>query len=107
MADGKSLIISKVELLLAEKMAMLATLRTGIAVFTLPFSVLTILIATSGFYDVKDVAWLLAAVYILCGTLAIVGGYLVFRSIRRIHMIDHKIEKIKLHNKFMDNLIVE
>ena len=105
--DGKSLVIAKVELLLSEKMAMLATLRTGIAVFTLPFSVLTILIATSGFYEIQEVGWLLAIVYILCGTLATVGGYLVFRSINRIHILDHKIEQIKKHHKFMDQLMVE
>lgn len=107
MADGKSLVIAKVELLLAEKMAILATLRTGIAVFTLPFSVLTILIATSGFYSIQEVGWLLALVYVLCATLAIVGGYLIFRSIDRIHIIDRKIEKIKKDHKFMNSLMVE
>ena len=61
MADGKSLVIAKVELLLAEKMA----------------------------------------------TLAAVGGYLIFRSIGRIHRIDYKIEKIKKDHKFMNNLMVE
>ena len=107
MSDGKSLVISKVELLLAEKMAVLATLRTGIAVFTLPFSVLTILIATSSFYDIREVEWLLAVVYILCGALASVGGYLVFRSMKRLHSIDRKIDQIKKHHKFMDQLMVE
>ena len=107
MSDGKSLVIAKVELLLAEKMATLATLRTGIAVFTLPFSVLTILIATSSFYEIREVGWLLAIVYPLCAALAAVGGYLVFRSMKRLHLIDHKIEKIKKHHKFMDQLMVE
>ena len=107
MSDGKSLVIAKVELLLSEKMAILATLRTGIAVFTLPFSVLTILIATSSFYDIREVGWLLTIVYVLCGTLATVGGYLIFRSVNRIHLIDRKIERIKKHHKFMDQLMVE
>ena len=107
MSDGRSLVIAKVELLLAQKMATLATLRTGIAVFTLPFSVLTILIATSSFYEIREVGWLLAIVYTLCATLATVGGYLVFRSMKRLHLIDHKIEKIKKHHKFMNSLMVE
>lgn len=107
MEDGKSLVIAKVELLLAEKMAMLATLRTGIAIFTLPFSVLTILIATSSFYEIRDVGILLAVVYTLCAALASVGGYLVFRSLKRIHILDHRIERIKEHHRFMENLIVE
>ena len=107
MTDGKSLVIAKVELLLSEKMAMLATLRTGIAIFTLPFSVLTILIATSSFYEIKEVGVLLAVVYSLCATLASVGGYLVFRSLKRIHLLDRRIEKIKEHHEFMNGLIVE
>ena len=107
MSDGRSLVIAKVELLLAEKMATLATLRTGIAIFTLPFSVLTILIATSSFYEIREVGWLLAIVYTLCAALATVGGYLVFRSMKRLHLIDNKIEKIKKHHKFMDQLMVE
>ena len=107
MTDDRSLVISKVELLLAEKMAVLATLRTGIAIFTLPFSVLTILIATSSFYEIREVEWLLFVVYVLCAALSVVGGYLVFRSIRRIHSIDSKIEKIKKQHKFMNQLMVE
>jgi uncharacterized membrane protein YidH (DUF202 family) len=105
--DTKALIIQKVELLLAEKMAILATMRTGIAIITLPFSVLTILIATSDYYSVSKVVWLLGIVYVLCGILAAVGGYLVFRSIRKIHRLDRKIEKIKASNRFMNNLMVE
>jgi len=103
----KAFVISKVELLLSEKMAMLAMLRTGIAVFTLPFSVLTVLIATSDFYQFSKVGALLVVVYALCAILASVGGYLVFKSIKNIHVLDRKIEEIKKHHKFMSHLIVE
>ncbi|MDO9537681.1 MAG: hypothetical protein Q7J68_05140 [Thermoplasmata archaeon] len=103
----KSLVISKVELLLSEKMASLAMLRTGIAVFSLPFSVLTVLIATSNFYEFSKVGVLLIVVYSLCAALAGIGGYMVYRSLKRIHILDQKIEKIKEHYKFMNHLMVE
>ena len=50
--SGKeSSIIGKAQLVLAEKRTSLATLRTGIAVFVLPLSVISFLIATSKHYD--------------------------------------------------------
>ena len=50
---GKSyeaLVVSEVQLLLAEKCTSLAAMRTGIVVFVLPLSVLSVLIATSRYY---------------------------------------------------------
>lgn len=41
------IIINEVQLLLAEKRTTLASMRAGIAVFALPLSVLSVLIATS------------------------------------------------------------
>src|SRR5436853_3351931 len=42
-----NLILGEIQVLLAEKRAALASMRTGIAVFALPLSVLSVLIATS------------------------------------------------------------
>ena len=57
--DSDTIIINEVQLLLAEKRTSLATRRTGIAVFVLPMSVLSVLIATSRFYDIIHVMHLL------------------------------------------------
>ena len=99
----------EIELLLAEKQTSLATLRTGIAVFTLPFTVLTILIATSSYYEVGtgSVLWMFATLIALCGALVAFGGYLVIHSIKKIRVMDHKIEDIKKSNKFINNLMVD
>ena len=107
LGTDRDFLIKKVELLLSEKMAMLAMLRTGIAVFTIPFSMLTVLIATSEFYEFSNVALLLIVVYVLCTVLASVGGYLVFKSIKNIHILDRKIEKIKENHKSLEGLMVE
>ena len=99
----------EIELLLAEKQTSLATLRTGIAVFTLPFTVLTILIATSSYYEVgtDSVLWMFAALIALCGALVLFGGYLIIHSIKKIRAMDVKIDEIKKSNKFIDNLMVD
>jgi hypothetical protein len=46
-----TVIFGEIQVLLAEKRTALASLRTGIAVFALPFSVLSVLIATSRYYS--------------------------------------------------------
>ena len=47
--------INQVQLLLAEKRTALAIMRTGIAVFALPLSIFSALIATSKWYEAVDV----------------------------------------------------
>ena len=42
-----SLILGEIQVLLSEKRTALSSMRTGIAVFALPLSVLSVLIATS------------------------------------------------------------
>jgi len=84
-----------ITLLLAEKRTSLAVLRTAIAIFTLPLSVLTILTATSKYYDPFESLHLLIPLVILCIILVILGVYLIIRSFRRIKKIDYKIEQLK------------
>ena len=109
MHENKTFLMTEIELLLAEKQTMLATLRTGIAVFTLPFSVMTILIATSSYYEIEtgNVLWMFIVLLSLCFGLAVFGSYLVFHAMRNIRALDTKIEDMKKHNKFLDKLMVE
>lgn len=109
MQEKKSFLMMEIELLLAEKQTSLATLRTGIAVFTLPFTVLTILIATSSYYEVGTgrVMWMFIALLALCTALVLFGAYLVVHSARKIRAMDEKIEEIKKRNRFIDNLMVD
>jgi hypothetical protein len=50
-----NVIFGEIQVLLAEKRTALASLRTGIAVFALPLSVLSALIATSRYYSMEKV----------------------------------------------------
>ena len=52
--ETESSIVAKITMLLAAKRTSLAVLRTGIAILTLPFSVVTVLIATSGHYEFTE-----------------------------------------------------
>ena len=75
-----SLILGEIQVLLAEKRTALAGLRTGIAVFALPLSVLSALIATSRYYSIEKVMPLLAPLMLLNLGLVVLGTWLVFRS---------------------------
>ena len=96
--ENGSVIIGEVQLILAEKRTSLAALRTGIAVFALPLSVLSALIATSKYYDIGNVLPLLLPLVILCIILTVLGIYLITRSIIKIRHQDRMITEIKKHH---------
>ena len=86
--------VSRIQLILAEKRTSLAVMRTGIGVFTLPLSVVTVLIATSRNYDLLETYHLLIPLLALCGGLVVLGVYLIHRSVMRIRRQETLIAKI-------------
>jgi hypothetical protein len=93
--ENEAVHISHIQLILAEKRTSLAVLRTGIVVLSLPLSVVTVLIATSRYYDFLDTYHLIVPLLGLCAGLVLLAAYLVQRSLRRIHNQDVLINKIK------------
>jgi uncharacterized membrane protein YidH (DUF202 family) len=89
-----NVILGEIQVLLAEKRTALAALRTGIAVFALPLSVLSALIATSRYYTMEKVMPLLLPLLFLNLGLVVLGSWLVFRSIHRIHHYEHRIREL-------------
>jgi uncharacterized membrane protein YidH (DUF202 family) len=85
-----NIIFGEVQLLLAEKRTALSSLRTGIAVFALPLSVLSVLIATSRYYNLGTVLPLLVSLLLLNLGLIVLGSWLVYHSIHRIHHYDRR-----------------
>jgi uncharacterized membrane protein YidH (DUF202 family) len=94
-AIPETIIINEVQLLLAEKRTSLAALRTGIAVFALPLTVMSVLIATSKYYDIIQVMHLLVPLLTICALLILLGSYLIIRSIIRLRHQDFLISEIK------------
>ena len=85
-----NLILGEIQVLLAEKRTALSSLRTGIAVFALPLSVLSVLVATSRYYSIGKVMPLL----LLNLGLVVLGTWLVFHSIGRHHHCDRLIREL-------------
>ena len=90
-----SVVINEVQLLLAEKRTSLAVMRTGIAVLALPLSVISVLIATSKYYDISKVLHFIVPLGILNIGLVLLGSYLVIESIIKMRSYDKHIRQIK------------
>jgi uncharacterized membrane protein YidH (DUF202 family) len=88
------IIFDEIQVLLAEKRTALSSLRTGIAVFALPFSVLSVLIATSRYYSFDRVMPLLAPLLALNFGLVVLAAWLIYRSIHRIRHFEQRIQEL-------------
>jgi len=89
------IIINEIQLILAEKRTSLAALRTGITVFALPLSVLSVLIATSKYYDVIHVMHWLVPLLVMCAGLVLLGVYLIIKAVLKMRRYDGLIREIK------------
>ena len=90
-----AVVLNEMQLLLAEKRTSLSAMRTGIAVFAFPLSVLSVLIATSKSYEVHEVLhWLVPLILLNLGLVAL-GVYLITRAVVRIRHYDGLIDKFK------------
>ena len=90
-----NVIFGEIQVLLAEKRTALSSLRTGIAIFALPLSVLSVLIATSRYYSIGKVMPLLVPLLLLNLGLVVLGSWLIYRSIHRIHHFEHRIRELR------------
>jgi len=100
-----SIAINEVQLILAEKRTSLAVMRTGIAVLALPLSVMSVLIATSKYYDVVHVLHILVLLGTLNLALIVFGAYLIIRSMIRMRHYERLIHQIKLKHSIIGEFI--
>ena len=100
-----SIVINEVQLLLAEKRTSLSVMRTGIAVLALPLSVISVLIATSKYYDALRVVHFLIPLGVLNLALTVLGVYLIIRSIIRMRHYERLIHAIKLKHSVIREFI--
>lgn len=98
-------LMDEVRLILAEKNTAFSLMRTGIAILALPLSIMSLLVATSKYYDVLQVLHFLIPIGALNLALVILSIYLIVRSMMHIHFYDRLLYKIKLKNNSLSELI--
>src|SRR4051812_4191065 len=99
------IVFGEIELLLAEKRTAFSALRTGIAVFALPITVLSFLVATSGRYETLYALPYLVPLLVINAALVILGCYLSVQAIRRVRHYDALIRKLKREHSVIANFI--
>lgn len=77
-------LMDEVRLILAEKNTAFSLMRTGIAILALPLSIMSLLVATSKYYDVLQVLHFLIPIGILNLALVILSIYLIVQSMKHI-----------------------
>src|SRR5258707_15516682 len=100
-----NIIFGEIQLLLAEKRTALSSMRAGIAVFALPLSVLSFLVATSKYYQPLRVLEFLLPLLALNAALVGLGSYLIVHSILRIHHYDNLMKELKLQHSAIAEFI--
>ena len=98
--------VSKMQLPLAEKRTALSVMRTGIMLFSLPLSVITLLVATSRYYDVATTLHLLLPLLSLCVLLMCLAVFLVARSVWRMTRLDRLMNEFKGRDEHLADLMV-
>jgi len=93
--DDEQVVLGAAQLILSEKRTALAVMRTGIGVFALPLGVLSLLVASSRYYQVGEVLHLFLPLLGLCAALVVLGSYLVWRSLSRLRHYDHVLRGLK------------
>ncbi len=102
---AEDFLLDEIQLILAEKRTSLSILRTGIAVITLPLSVLTILVVTSKYYRIYEILTLFIPLLVLCVGLAVWGFYLIAKASRSIRHYDAMIKKLKLEDSRLKDIV--
>ena len=106
-SDLDNYVLNEVQLLLSQKRTALSTMRTGIAIFAFPLSVLSVLVATSKSYQTTEVLhWLVPLVLLNIGLVGL-GVYLITIAVRRIRRYDRLREELKLKHGRLRELLAE
>jgi len=103
--DLDNFVLNEVQLLLAEKRTSLSALRTGIAIFAFPLSVLSVLVATSRSYKAQEVMHWLVPLLLLNLALTALAVYLIVHSIRRIKHYNRLIDALKRRHSRLAELL--
>ena len=102
---NEAVLINEAQLLLAEKRTSLAVMRTGISVFVLPLSVLSVLIATSQYYEIARVIYFIIPLLVLCAGLVVLAIYLTHRSILKIRRYERTLQELKQEHGALARII--
>jgi uncharacterized membrane protein YidH (DUF202 family) len=98
-------IINEMQLVLSEKRTSLSILRTGITVLLFPMSVLTVLLATSRYFDITHQLKYAIPLGLITLGFVVLGLYLIIRAARQIRKCDHAASMLLKHSEYLRDLL--
>jgi hypothetical protein len=102
-----SIVMSEVQLLLAEKRTAYALLRTGVTVALVPVSIWTVLVATSRLWDPFRVLWLLVPVMLVAALFFCLGAYLIVHALQHVQHTDTTLNALRQSDTLLEDLLVK
>lgn len=103
--DQREMVFDEVNLLLSEKRTALSILRTGIAIFLIPLSIGSVLIATSQLYKPDKILFLLVPVLAGCTLLILISLWLIVIAFVKLRHNEKRLDHIIEKNQFLRNLV--
>lgn len=104
--DNQVVIIHEIELLLAEKRTYFSLLRTGLAIFTVPLTVIAVLAATVEYHNLFNSLSLGAVTIGTLAVVALIGLIMFFRAEEKIKAVNNKIVDLEQAHDHVDDIII-
>lgn len=103
--DQREMVFDEVNLMLSEKRTALSILRTGIAIFSIPLSLGSVLIATSKLYNPEKILFLMVPVLAGCSLLVLIALWLIVSAFVKLRNNDRRLDQIVQKNQFLRNIV--
>ena len=103
--DQREMVFDEVNLLLSEKRTALSILRTGIAIFLIPLSIGSVLIATSQLYKPEKILFLMIPVLAGCTLLILIALWLIIKAFVSLRHIEKHLNQIIEKHQFLRKLV--
>lgn len=99
------MVFDEVSLMLSEKRTALSILRTGIAIFSIPLSLGSVLIATSQLYDPDKILYLIVPVLAGCTLLVLISLWLMVTAAVKLRNNERRLDRLIEKNQFLRNIV--
>jgi uncharacterized membrane protein YidH (DUF202 family) len=103
--DQREMVFDEVSLMLSEKRTALSILRTGIAIFSIPLSLGSVLIATSQLYDPDKILYLIVPVLAGCTLLVLISLWLMVTAAVKLRNNERRLDRVIEKNQFLRNIV--
>ena len=104
--SSEQLLLSEIQVLLAEKRTYYAILRTGLGIIVAPLTVIVFLIATAEFHKLFSYFWVGAVLIIGLLAMSVFGVVLFFYAQRKLNQLEKLIRTIENKNHRVDEIVV-